>query len=33
MRYLIGTCLCLIVFTLWGIEWKLEKLINKDKED
>lgn len=32
MNYLIGTCLFLIVFALWGIEWKLEKFINKDKE-
>lgn len=34
MKEMICTCLLLIVFALWGIEWKLEKLINLiNKED
>lgn len=34
MKELISVCLILIVFALWGIEWKLEKLINLiNKED
>ena len=30
MKYLIGTCLVLIVFALWRIDEKLGKIINKE---
>ena len=34
MNELISACLILIVLALWGIEWKLEKILNKlDKDE
>lgn len=33
MRDLISVCLILIVLALWGIEWKLEKILNKMDRD
>ena len=33
MKELISVCLILIVFALWGIEWKLEKILNKMDRD
>ena len=33
MNDLICVCLILIVLALWGIEWKLEKILNKLDRD
>lgn len=33
MNELISVCLILIVLALWGIEWKLEKILNKLDRD
>ena len=33
MNDLINVCLILIVLALWGIEWKLEKIINKENRN
>ena len=33
MNELISVCLILIVLALWGIEWKLEKILNKENRD
>ena len=33
MNDLISVCLILIVLALWGIEWKLEKILNKENRD
>jgi hypothetical protein len=33
MNDLISVCLILIVLALWGIEWKLEKILNKLDRD
>lgn len=33
MNELISVCLILIVLALWGIEWKLEKILNKLDQD
>lgn len=33
MNDFISVCLILIVLALWGIEYKLEKILNKDEND
>ena len=33
MNDLISVFLILIVLALWGIEWKLEKILNKENRD
>ena len=33
MNDLISVCLILIVLALGGIEWKLEKILNKENRD
>lgn len=33
MNDIISVCLILIVLALWGIEWKLEKILNKENRD